>query len=65
MINNGKEDLKREKVICHKLANDRGAYCYKKMVDDKRNDGVVGRVNNQTPTLGPAREWNCACVISK
>ncbi len=37
----------------------------KKWVNDKQNVGVVGRVNNQEPILGPTHEQRRAQAISK
>jgi hypothetical protein len=37
----------------------------KKWVEDKRNASVIGRINNQTPTLRPAYERNVHMIYEE
>ncbi len=37
----------------------------KKWVEDKRNEGVLGRINNQASTIGHAQEWRRVCATPK
>ncbi len=34
-------------------------------INDKQNDGVIRRTNNQAPTLGPTHEHKHVCTIFK